>query len=128
MLFFASAPNCLTSRIEQQIRSFVNSDHPLEKCSGFAALRRHLQRPGNRFSLAVLMARNRCELDRLFSIRDLLSDLRLVVVVPAGKATMRAAAHNLRPRLVTDFQFAPHVITGVLPRMLERPATRAKKQ
>ena len=119
MLFFASANNCLTRKMEARIRTLVSgSSHRFEACHRFDNLRRRLQRPGSRFSLAVLMVRNQEELDRLYGMRRLFCDLRLLLILPGGRQVAASTAHGLRPRFVTYFECGTEALTAVLGNML----------
>ncbi len=120
MLFFTSASNCLTRRMEQKIRALVPGNHQIETCSGFDKLRRRLQRPGSRFALAVLMVRNQAELDRLYTMRALFSDLRLLLVLPRRQTVAAASTHGLRPRFVTYMGCGTEALTAVLGKMLSQ--------
>ncbi|NVM57217.1 MAG: hypothetical protein HWN51_03755 [Desulfobacterales bacterium] len=68
--------------------------------------------------IAVLLAASREELSDILSIRDLLTDIRVILVLPDRDDDTIAKGHTLRPRFFTyaDSDFVE--IAAVLSKML----------
>lgn len=60
-----------------------------------------LRQPRGDMVFAVLLAESREELDKLLSIRHLLSDIRMILILPDRESDTIAKGHSLRPRFLT---------------------------
>lgn len=67
----------------------------------------------------ILVARTRRELDGLLTLRPLLIDRHLILVVPDGEAATVSAGHRLRPRYLSVLESDPHAAAAVSARLLE---------
>ena len=91
----------------------------LEVYRSLEGLSQRLAQPFDDLGVAVLMAGNHEELMNIFSIRDLLRDLQIILVIPDQKEETVALAHQLRPRLLTYIDGDLSMITIVLGKMLK---------
>lgn len=83
------------------------------------SLSRRLHQPIHNFGIAILLAATREELQDILSLRDLLSDVRSILVLPDREGDTIAQGHTLSPRFVTytDSDFVE--LAAVLSKMLE---------
>ena len=108
--------------VADQVKESVEAGIPEEKLEVYRSIDRLYQRfrqPFDDLGVAVLMAGNHEELMNIFSIRDLLRDLQIILVIPDQKEETVALAHQLRPRLLTYIDGDLSMITIVLGKMLK---------
>lgn len=88
-------------------------------CRDIHALSDALRQPGGGKAIAILFASTRNELQEILSLRELLGDMKIILVLPDGSTDTVAKGHSLRPRFMSygdgDFQD----IAAVLKRMFE---------
>ena len=110
LLLYAKAPN----GVSQALKTILNDRSPgadLETYASLDGLFDRLHKPRLNLEIGVLAIGNEGELDRLVTIRELLSDMRLVLVLPDKDPHTVAKAHALAPRFITfaDAGMAPLV-------------------
>ncbi|MDY6973844.1 MAG: hypothetical protein SV775_16210 [Thermodesulfobacteriota bacterium] len=78
-----------------------------------------LRQPGDNPSVMIIMAGSKEELSGILSLRDLLWDVRIILVLPDREEDTVARGHTLRPRLLTfvDSNFVE--VAAVLEKMLD---------
>ena len=108
------ASKWLHGRIEAMV-----SREAREDCSDLASLRRRLCRPRNGLAIAVLVAATGEELLGFLAMRDLLDDLRIILVLPDRSKETIAAAHRMAPRFLSYVDSGPEEVEAVLERMLQ---------
>jgi len=64
-------------------------------------LSRRLRQPRKDVNLAILLASFKQDLVDLLSIRDLLSDMKIILILPDSDPETVAKGHMLRPRFLT---------------------------
>ena len=118
VLYFAPMENGVCKRLQQSIEEVVWLEN-MEIYRTFEDLSGRLHQPLHNLSVAVLLATNREYLQELLSIRDLITDVRLIAVLPDRKKETIAKGHLLRPRFLAyaDGDFAD--VAAVLEKMLE---------
>jgi hypothetical protein len=87
----------------RQIESVVEQvapEHRVSVCRDLRALRRRLYGSRENLRIAILKAADRNELEGLVLLRDLLSDIRIVLIVPDQDEITVSLAHRLRPRFL----------------------------
>jgi len=91
----------------------------IETCRVFTDLRRRLLRPLSDLKVAVLLCMTKADLQDIFSLGDLLLDLKIILVLPDDDAETLVKAHHLRPRYLSwlDDDFLD--IGVVLKKMIE---------
>ena len=97
----------------------------------FDSLSQKLSKPNNGIDIAVLAAADREELCQILTLGDLLSDIRIVLILPDKKPDTIPIAHTLGPRFLTYLNSDFEEIKSVLSRMLKNPYSRqiqAKKK
>lgn len=73
----------------------------MEVCRSLACLAQRLKEPTFDRELAVIVVASREELDGLLAIRELLQDLRIILVLPDHENDTVSQGHKLSPRFVS---------------------------
>jgi hypothetical protein len=100
ILVYSSETNGVGERLMEAIQPLASS----EKIETYRTLKRFSQRlrqPLNRFDVAVLLTLHKKELLEILSIRDLFSDVRIVLILPDSDKDTVSKGHALYPRFVT---------------------------
>ena len=87
----------------RQIESVVEQvapEHGVSVCRDLRTLRQRLYGSRENHRIAILNAADRNELEGLVLLRDLLSDIRVVLIVPDQDEIMVSLAHRLQPRFL----------------------------
>jgi len=118
LLFYASM------RVEAEKRLYCTIERvvPKEKIEiyrsiGSLALR--LRQPLDSSTIIVILAFNREELLNISSVRDLLTDVRLILIIPDRKQETLSMAHSLCPRFLSYIDDDFTDIVAVLDKMLK---------
>jgi hypothetical protein len=88
-----------------------------------SSLSERLHRPALNFPIVVLLAMNREDLENIVAIQDLLSDSRIVLILPDKEDDTMALGHTLRPRFVSYRDSSFKDVGAVLNKMINRPET-----
>ncbi len=99
ILFYSASLMGIGKRFFRVVVSHIPQDR-IEICRSMAALDSRLHKPLEGLAIAVLHIIERDELNALISRRDLLADLRIILVLPNCEESTTALAHTLRPRFV----------------------------
>jgi hypothetical protein len=97
-------------KLHAMLDSFLAKDQVLS-CQTKEELTHWLLQPAQDVRAAVLFARDHYHLSMLLSLRDLLYDCRVILVLPDRAPSTVAQGHTFRPRLLTfvDTDFIPMV-------------------
>jgi len=119
VLIYGNRRSIVTDRLRKELYRVVSLER-VEEYSTLRSLSNRLRMPPMNQSIAVLLALSREELAGLLSIRDLLHDILVILIVPDRNKDTISSAHAIRPRFVTfaDSGFAD--VAAVLGKMLER--------
>ena len=105
------------ARLLHKLRSVV-PENQLTVCRTLKRLASILSRPGVHPEVVVLLASTRGDLDAVGAIHSLLSEARVVIVLPDMEEDTLARAHKLFPRFLSymesDFQDVAAVVVKVL--------------
>src|SRR5512136_998598 len=99
VLFYSASLTGIGKRFLRIVVSHLPQDR-IEICRSMAALDSRLHKPLGGLAIAVFHVTARDELGELITRRDLLIDLRNILVLPDSDETTTALAHVLRPRFV----------------------------
>jgi len=116
LLFYAASPQGAGQRLEQVLEAFLPA-HETRVCRSMEDLLTRLRQPGN-VDIAILLAASREELCGLVDIRELLQDVRIILVLPDREEATIAKAHRLWPRFLTDCDSDFDDVVAVLTKML----------
>ena len=123
VLLYAKGKSGITERLGRIIDSCVRKKS-LEKYSTIAGLSHRLRRPTNNLGIAVIAVTTKRQLQDIVAIRHLLSDTRIILIVPDRAPDTISAAHTLSPRFLTYVDSDLISIKAVLSKMLQSPNTR----
>ncbi len=118
VLFYTTQSDLAAEQLQSLIEMLVLKDQ-LEMYRTFDDLSHRLCRPSNDLDIAVLAAANGEELLKILSLRDLLSDIRIILVLPDGKPDTISKAHTLGPRFLTYLDSDFGEVKSVLNKMLD---------
>jgi hypothetical protein len=119
VIFFVSVTNEQGERLERVVELFF-SKRRIEKCRDLAELGKRLHEPYNYEDVVLLSPASKEELSRLLGLQDLLSDMRVILVLPDRDNETVAMGHRLRPRMVSYSDSDYFDVAAVLTRMNER--------
>lgn len=71
-------------------------------------------------TIVILLASSREELQDILSIRDLLADTKIILILPDTNPDMVAQGHTLRPRFMSDCNSDFFDIAAVLSQMIRK--------
>ena len=124
-LFYTTVTDGSGERLQRVIEGLVPEENT-ETYRTIHSLSHRLRQPkvSNHQTIAVLLAASRDALLDILSIRHLLCDLRIILVLPDGQDDTIAKGHSLRPRFSTyvDSDFTD--VVAVLRKMLENSDLR----
>lgn len=99
------------------LRGFV-PDENLEVYRSIEELAQMLHRLYDYNTIAILQARDREELLRIISLRELLQGMRVILLIPDQEEETISMAHSLRPRFLSTGKSGFSDIMNVLRKML----------
>jgi hypothetical protein len=82
------------------------------------SLSQRLRQPGKNLTVAVLLATSKQELLEILSIKELLFNVRIILVLPDREEDTITKGHSLRPRFLTYADSNYGDIAAVLSKML----------
>ena len=129
LFIYAKELKGATNRLRWQVESSLPGNLP-ETFNSVTHLSRRLCRPyaRRRETIGVLFAADRQDLANLLSIRDLLDDVRIILVLPDDKKETVSAGHRLRPRYISYAGGNFEDVAAVLNKMQERSLMNEKSQ
>ena len=87
-------------------------------CRDIDALSKVLQQPRITEAIAILHAAGRSELPDIFSLRELLWNIKLILVLPNSSTDTVAKGHGLGPRFISYHDGNFQDVAAVLKRMI----------
>jgi DNA-binding NarL/FixJ family response regulator len=117
LLLYAKSKN----GVSQALKPILNGGSPgasMETYANLDDLFDRLRKPRLNLKIGILSIGNEKELDRLLSIRELLADMRLVVVLPDKDPQTVAKAHALAPRFITFADAGIEPLVSVVNKMV----------
>lgn len=118
LLLYAKAKNVVSQELKQ-ILNGRSSDACLETYSNLDDVFQRLRQPRLNLKIGVLSIGSEAELDRLITIRELLSDMRLVIVLADKDPQTVSKAHALAPRFITFSDAGIDPLVSVVKKMME---------
>ena len=100
LLFYAGETSGPGERLRNVIQAVVPEDR-MEIYRDLQSFTRRLCRPAYDLATAVLLAGSGKDLQELLSIRDLLSDKKIILLLPDREDDTISKGHNLYPRYLT---------------------------
>ena len=106
-------------RLEGILQELVPSEE-IRAYRSVEDLSRSLRQPGHTFDIVVLVPATGPELLNLLRIRHLLTDLRIVLILPDRLGDTIARGHTLYPRYISYAHGEFSDVAAVLDKMLQR--------
>lgn len=127
LFIYSSKSKGATNRLRGRVESCMQGHTP-ETFNSVAHLSHRFCRPYARGgdSIAVLYAADRQDLANLLSIRDLLDDVRIILILPDDKKETVSAGHRLRPRYISYAGGNFENVAAVLNKMMQRSLMNEK--
>lgn len=117
VLVYAKAKNGVSLELKQ-ILNGRSSGVCLEAYSDLDDVFQRLRQPRLNLKIGVLSIGSEAELDRLLTIRELFSDMRLVLVLADKDPQTVAKAHALAPRFITFSDAGIDPLVSVVEKMM----------
>jgi hypothetical protein len=118
VIFFSTVRGEPGERLLRIIESVVSKEK-VKICRNIDALSRTLRRPRDCAAIAILLATSGKDLPDILSLRDLLLDIKIILVLPDSDPDTVSKGHILRPRFMSDCSSDFQEIAAVLKRMVE---------
>ena len=118
LFFYSTVSEENHKRLEDLLGSLLRKG-TIEVYRNFDNLSQRLKSPAQSESIVVLAPGSREDLLQILSKRDLLRDLRVILIAPDHELETTAMAHQLRPRYLTYFNGDFEALAAVLNKMLK---------
>ena len=116
LLLYASTTHEAAKRLQKVIDTLLPGENR-EIYRDIRSLSQRLREPPEGRRVVVLLASDRQDLSAIQSIRGLLSDVPVIVVLPDRKTDTITQGHRLRPRFLTFLDSDFMELAGVLVKM-----------
>jgi len=126
LLLYAPVRDGVGERLQKVVEAMVPV-HNTEIYRTVETLTRRLREPAHRPSIAVLLAASREDLLEILSIKELIWDLRIILILPDREKDTIAKGHALRPRFLTYSDSDVTDVAVVLRKMLGSRASGRHK-
>jgi hypothetical protein len=90
-----------SGRHVQQIIEVLVPDGQIEICRTIGGLSAKLRQPGLGLYIIVILAADMADLDNLYDLRDLFSNLRIILILPDRHRGTISKGYKLYPRFLT---------------------------
>jgi hypothetical protein len=100
-----------------RVTGLLLPEYKFEICRSVNELSRRLRQPVFGPTVALLLASSKAELQDILSIRDLLGDAKIILIVPDANPDTLAKGHTLKPRFLTYSESDFIDVIAVLKRM-----------
>ena len=118
ILYYVKSITKSGRHVQQIIEAFV-PDGKIEICRSIAGLSAKLRQPGLGFYIIVIQAADREDLDKLYDLRDLFSNLRTILILPDRHRGTISKGYKLYPRFLTFIDSDFKETKAVLGKLLE---------
>ena len=117
LIFYCADPNDFSAGLLGQIGSLVPAER-LVVCRNFEELQSSLLKSAYDLFAAVLVVSSRHDLVDLLSIREFLTSIRVILVLPDCEQETVSKGHGLKPRFLTWPAWDSCEVIAVLCKML----------
>jgi hypothetical protein len=118
LLVYVAKSDGVAQHLQQVIQEIVPKKN-LEIYRNFNSLSYRLQQPMNGLKIAILSASSDQDLSDFLSLQDLLSELRIILILPDREPSTLEKAHILGPRFMTYTDSDFEDIRAVLRKMVD---------
>jgi hypothetical protein len=117
ILFYAAQRSRVVEIMEQSVAEQLPG-RPVIHCRSLSVLEQRLRRPRHDIEVILISVGDAIEMRQLNSMRSLLLDLRLVLVLPRRDPDIIAWAHKLVPRFIAYADSGYEQVVPVLEKMV----------
>ncbi len=117
ILFYESPKDGAGERLQREVEALIPQEEKEIHCS-IESLSRRLRQPHNKLGIAVLLTEDLKSLSDLLSIREVLLDLRIILILPDRKEATIAMGHALHPRFLSYADSNFKDVAAVLKKMI----------
>ncbi len=103
LLFYSSGDDQNERRLEEEVRRVI-PESQIESFKSLDDFRERVRMPIEPDSIAVLSASNREELQQMQLLRELLTEIYVILVIPDRKKSTIELAHLLLPRFLSQIE------------------------
>ena len=118
MLYFASLVDGIGEKLKTVVEASVPVEERIEVYRKVDDVTYRLRQLRSNLSLVVILAANQDDLANILSIRELLNDLRIILVLPDSEQDTVRKGLGLRPRYLTYAHSNFTDVAAVLNKML----------
>ena len=119
ILYYSSIINGAGERLQEAIESVVQAGKT-EIYRNLESLSQRLRRPTQLPEVSILFANSRADFMELLSIRDLLLNLRIILILPDANKETITRGHTLFPRFLTYANSDFKDVAAVLKKMIQK--------
>lgn len=123
ILYYTSTINGAGERLQEAIESVVQAENT-EVYRNLESFIQRLRRPTQLLDVSILLANSRTDFLDLLSIRDLLLNLRIILILPDGNKETITRGHTLFPRFLTYANSDFKDVAAVLKKMIQKTDSR----
>ncbi len=123
ILFYAATENPVVETLERRLAGYK-----VVRCRTLDTMARRLRKPRHGLEVVLFIVSGQEELRRICEFKELVRDLRLVMVLPRLDDEMVAWGHKLAPRFMTCVDDGCEQVCAVLSRMLGRRSCPAPRE
>ena len=126
-LFYSSSEMESANHLERVIE-MLYSKKEIKICRTIASLEQKLRQPLNDSTVIVLLVSSKEDLLKVLSLKDLLWDRRIILILPDSSHDTVATGHTLRPRFVSYHNSYVMEVPAVLYKMTGASDTRKRQR
>jgi len=119
VLYYGTINNGAGKRLQKIIESVVPTENT-EVCRDIEELGRRLRLPTSDINISVLYTKNKAELFDLVLIKNLMLNLRILLILPDGDNETITMGHTLFPRFLTYADSDFKDVEAVLKKMIQQ--------
>ncbi len=123
LLIYSSINDGAGERLLNVMRMLL-PEKKFELCRSIEEFSKRLRQPIFSPTIAIILALSREELQEIISIRHLLEDAKIILIVPDTNPDTVAQGHTLRPRFLTGSESDFIDVAAVLKRMVSYLGTK----
>jgi hypothetical protein len=118
VILYSQGEHCSGDRYKEMITELVPEEN-VETYGTISDLSSRLHMPQRECNIAVLLAADKKDLERILAIRSLLDNIRIILVLPDREPDSIKTGHSLHPRYLSFKDSPIDDVKSVLARMLE---------
>ena len=124
MIIYYSAKRGATDGLLLQSLETVIPSGEMKICRSVDQLSGTLHQPGSRLAIVILLTLSRRELLDILFLRDLLGEMKIILILPDSHPETLMKGHLLRPRFLCDQTGNFQEVAAVLDRLIHHPDIR----